>query len=286
MKLVQLDSLKIQDFTDSTVTTALKRPIEGLDYPAVRLSSHVRSGDDGVYVTNAYFGERRISIEGIIYKITSAADYETKRQNLIQSLTRTKNNDGTLTKKVLRFTTEDNEEYRVLVEVVKVRVERTHATIAEFFIDLIAHTPFIEAFGATEATVSLYVGGGAVLPAILPIALEAGSGGQITATNNGLAPAWPTIVLNGPLTNPRIDNITTGRWLSLTLSMVAGDVVTIDTFNKTIIQGTNTNRIDKLSTDSKWWWLEPGSNTLRLTSTVSGEAGSAEVTFRDAWWGV
>lgn len=286
MKLVQLDSLVIQDFTDSTVTTALKRPIEGLDYPDIRLSSHVRSGDDGIYVTNSYFGERRISIEGIIYKISSTADYEAKRKTLIQGLTRTKNNNGTLTKKVLRFTTEDNEEFRVLVEVVKVRVNRTHATVAEFFIDLIAHTPFIEAYGATEETVTLYEGGGAVVPFILPIALEAGEGGQISATNNGLAPAWPIIVLNGPLTNPRIDNITTGRWLALTLSMVAGDIVTIDTYNKTIVQGGSTNRIDKLSGDSKWWWLEPGANTLRLTSTVSGEAGSASVTFRDAWWGI
>lgn len=64
--------------------------------------------------------------------------------------------------------------------------------------------------------------------------------------------AYPKIFFTGPLTNPSIENLTTGELLRLEYIIAANEQVTIDTRygHKTVTNNYGTNLIDKLSSDS------------------------------------
>ncbi|MCH8916629.1 MAG: phage tail family protein [Proteobacteria bacterium] len=94
------------------------------------------------------------------------------------------------------------------------------------------------------------------------------------------------MTFDGPLTTPRIFNETLDREMVLNMTLALGDQVIIDMQNKTIIQGGFTNRLDKKTGDSKWWWLDPGSNLIIFSTTASGDTGSCKIGFRDSYIGV
>ncbi len=85
--------------------------------------------------------------------------------------------------------------------------------------------------------------------------------------------------------NPVITNLTTGSFLGLNLTLVSGDEVTIDTKNRTVMQGGTTNRMGSLTVGSTFWRLEPGDNTLTLTASAY-DAGNASIYYRWTWEGI
>lgn len=288
MKLVQINDFKIQDLSDATMTTFIKnQQIEGLDFSSIRLSNFNKAGDDGNYITNSFYGERRITIEGVMYSKVSIAAHEQLRRDLIEALTTEKDSDGFLVEKVLRITTNDDLDYIVYVEVAsQPKISRVHKYVTEFLIDLIAHKNIVESYIEYTETINTYTGGGFVLPVILPIAFEAGSGGSIVINNGGGLGVKPVITLTGPLTNPRITNLTTGKYISLNLTMNLGDSIVIDMDNRTIVQGGVTSRMAYFVEGSEFWELVVGNNTVQLTTSVSDELGSASVVYREAWMGI
>ena len=104
-------------------------------------------------------------------------------------------------------------------------------------------------------------------------------------TNCGNTPATPTISIAGPAINPVVTNDTSGEKLSLNLTLVAGDVITIDCFKRTVIQGASTNRMASVVTGSKFWSLAPGATALRFSADAY-DVGTATITFRDAFIGL
>lgn len=99
--------------------------------------------------------------------------------------------------------------------------------------------------------------------------------------NQGDVPTWPTIRVNGPGANIKVDNITTSKVFQLTagggLTLDAGDYVDIDMAEATVdfydaSAGTTTSVIAKMSDDSEFWSLARGVNQVRgrMTSGVSG----------------
>ena len=286
MKAIYIDSLKIHDFADGTLKFFVMPTIAGLEYPATRVSSFDRSGQDGQIISNIFLGERRVTIEGKIYGLDSGTDYVTQRTNLISTLKPQKDANGLPIHRVLRGTGMDDIDYRLLVQVIALRMPHTNPRSSSFQIDLLGAYPYVEKLTATTTSVSTYTGGGAVYPVIYPVIMTAGSGGESTITNNGNGEAYPTITLQGPLTNPRIENVTLSKWIQLNLSISSGVTVVVDMFNRTIVQAGVTNRLSSLSADSQFWWLEAGDNTVRLTSGITGEAGLASVVHRDSYVGI
>ena len=73
-----------------------------------------------------------------------------------------------------------------------------------------------------------------------------------TVIYNGTFASFPVIIMQGPLTQPRIDNITTGRKLEFTNTIDANRTVTVDLAfgNKTVEDDLGANLIGSLTTDS------------------------------------
>ncbi len=95
----------------------------------------------------------------------------------------------------------------------------------------------------------------------------------------------PTIVFTGPIQNPRLYNDTIGAVMGLDITLVSGDAITVDMKARTIVQGTNTNRMSTKTAESKFWTLAPGENLIRLTATTF-DTGTATITWRSAFLGI
>lgn len=286
MKTAHLDSLKIHDISDPTCKFFLTQPVNGIAFPSIRSTQMSRAGEGGIYLSNLFTNERRVQLEGYINGVDGQADLITQRRLLAAICAPVKDEYGQPVDRVFRFTGMDDVEYRIVGQILRLDIPYANPSSSRFSIDFLATREAIEAYAATTTAVVTRTGGGFVLPALFPVTFGASIGGDATVVNAGDAPAYPVVTLAGPLTNPRLENTTTGRHISLTLTIGAGETVVIDMRNRTIVQGGVTNRMDRKSSDSKFWWLNPGNNTVRLTTTISGEAGTASIEYRSSWYGV
>lgn len=86
----------------------------------------------------------------------------------------------------------------------------------------------------------------------------------------------------GPLTNPRVTNLTNGIYVEALVALGAGEILTIDGSSFTVdIDGTNAIGSLRHSGSRLWMLLEPGDNSMRITATAAG--GSATSRFRPAY---
>lgn len=104
---------------------------------------------------------------------------------------------------------------------------------------------------------------------------------QVTIVVGGNRPTPPIFEIAGPVTNPRILNDVTGDELRFSIDLVAMDILTIDTKYKTVrLNGTSNRRSALIAPD--WYFLEPGSNTLRYRAE-SVAASTLTIKYRNAW---
>lgn len=111
-------------------------------------------------------------------------------------------------------------------------------------------------------------------------------GNSVIATNIGSFSTPWTARIDGPVTNPSVENVTTGQVLSLSgdggLVLAAGEWVDLDSSTRTVLLGGTASRYSALTSSSSWWDLPPGSTTLRFAGTTTGSPQLA-ITFRSAW---
>lgn len=114
----------------------------------------------------------------------------------------------------------------------------------------------------------------------------ASTGDSVIATNIGSFSTPWTARIDGPVTNPSVENVTTGQVLSLSgdggLVLAAGEWVDLDSSTRTVLLGGTASRYSALTSSSSWWDLPPGSTTLRFAGTTTGSPQLA-ITFRSAW---
>jgi len=145
-------------------------------------------------------------------------------------------------------------------------------------IDLVAHDPFIYSYPSTITY--FFAGDPLVYPYEYPFTYPTGTAQQ-TVMNEGDIASEVTIVLTGAVVNPVITRtwadqygVITTDSLSFTLTMTAGEVLTITTGfgNNTIrlLHDTglyDTNPFQYLNPGSTFWRLVTGINTIAVTST-------------------
>jgi hypothetical protein len=114
------------------------------------------------------------------------------------------------------------------------------------------------------------------------------------AMNDGTTDTKPVVVINGPITDPTIQNYTAGKSLSFSTAndptnfpgakLNAGDTLVIDMQNKTVmLNGTINVYSAVVFESSEWWTILPGQNTIRLLGTNTSSATNAQVRWSDAW---
>lgn len=105
--------------------------------------------------------------------------------------------------------------------------------------------------------------------------------------NAGNIATPPVFVIHGPVTNPVVQNITSGKEITATASLSAGETLWVDVARRTArLNGEDgTLRLDLIDEgNTEWFDLDPGVNELRLTGTGMNTGQTSLVTkWRDAW---
>lgn len=102
--------------------------------------------------------------------------------------------------------------------------------------------------------------------------------------NPGTAPVTAAVItLEGPLDSPKLENLNNNIWLKYQGAIEDGETVIIDTKDFTCEKdGENYISSIKHGGDAYWLTLEPGSNSLELTTQVAG--GSIEIEYYPAYF--
>ena len=147
--------------------------------------------------------------------------------------------------------------------------------------------PFIESNSLGSATLSIATTTeGLQFPATFPLVFGAGTGGSASVVNNGNAPAPWVATISGDTPNPRITHVESGKFIEFVgLTIVAGDVLTLDSKNKSVLLNGTASRRSYMTAASRWFDLQPGSNTIQFSSGGI-TTGQLTFTWRDTYWSI
>jgi hypothetical protein len=140
----------------------------------------------------------------------------------------------------------------------------------------------IEQQASTAGTGSPYTTGNAAFPFTFPVVF----GAELytvnaAAFNTGSLPVYPrAVTIYGPITNPKLTNVTTGEFISINVTLGSSDVLSLSYNNTKQIANLNgANVLKSVSTDSTFWKVHPGTNVMSLSGTSSGTGAYATVTY-------
>lgn len=124
---------------------------------------------------------------------------------------------------------------------------------------------------------------GVDFPIDFPFTFGGGSSGSVTIGNAGTFQTPPFVRIDGPATNPRIQNVTTGEELKVGMTIPAGEYLEIDFAAKTIMLDGSASRYGYLTAESVWWSLQPGANQISFFCDGQNEATQVSISWRSAW---
>lgn len=275
--------------------------IKGLESPTLRLPRYNLPGQSGAAISNALYGERAISIKGMVITPDgtqaglSQALYLTNRNTLINALSYKTDINGNLLPQVMTVTFTNGLSVSCQVfqdKPLQMGFSEGQPDFEEFQLTLVAPDPNLYSTIVNSTNIGLAVGGGTRVPTNLPspqsfvLSLAPSSGGQAAINNVGANVAYPTITLTGPLTNPFIANLTTNQFMQLNMSIGATDPPIIINMNpgiQTILQNNADVSANK-TLSSSFWGLFKGTNVIGFSASAG--TGTANVSFFPSFSGV
>lgn len=148
-------------------------------------------------------------------------------------------------------------------------------------------------YGATLKTASTADGtpgsttGSAAYPFTYPIAFGATYYTvSATATNNGTVPTYPqSIDVYGPVTNPKITNGATGKFIQVNVTLNSSTDHLQIQYGKDYLSVTlnGVNDLQNVTTDSTYFKIKPGGNGISLTGTSISSGAYATVAYYDGY---
>jgi len=251
--------------------------------PAVRNVQISRQDFHGAISRPTFADGRLIQIRGEIFD-TAKADRGTIRNTianlfLIEAFP-TESNEL----KKLEFTDDDGTEWFIWAKVYELpeyEHERGDAII-NFFLQLYAPSPLILS-KEMESESGIYgVWGGVVLPVELPFALDDAIN-SFECVNSGNFAAPAKITVTGEISNPKIFNLTTGKYFEFTMEMVADDVLIIDT-DQNVATLNGVNVLADRAAGSNWLFVNSGTNIFVLTGDDFDIDDQSKATIEIEWY--
>jgi hypothetical protein len=283
MKSIYLNSFQIH--SNSENLGFVVHTITGLEYPLLRPSHYDKPGESGAIVPNLLYGGRMITVTGTVFAETATLFLQ-RRRDLQNALSLIRDSYSVPVPITFKFTTFDDLALQVDCHLEDFAMKSENMNSQEFMIQFFAPNP--ELLSQNLATMPVLRGtpGGVIYPVIYPVIYAPSAGNTVTITNNGTLQSWPIVYLNGPLTNPIIQNDTLGRFIRLDVTLPALSQIVINMQSRTIIRDAATNIIGAKTDQSRFWWLEKGTNVIKLITNSNSDLGNAQVQYRDAYVGV
>lgn len=262
-------SIKINDhITDPLNIIALQ------DYPSfdleIKNQEINKEGQHGIWDFFSFYGKRLITFSGVIVGENEAKVMEIQDQlKLVVGLPLEPNstNNGLLT---IKYTDPLGRALQTTGKLYSSprfsRAMREDFKLA-FQLVLKSANPDIESQDEiSDNGLRGYEAGSIKLPTKMSVKMPIVRRQTLTVTNTGNTYASPKITINGALTNPRLDNLTTGKFLAFTRTLSAGQKIIIDVKLGTIVDENGADITADLDNGSEFIKLVSGANLLFLTS--------------------
>jgi hypothetical protein len=130
------------------------------------------------------------------------------------------------------------------------------------------------------------VGGGFGFPFGMPFGFTPSGSGSVTAANAGTIDTPATFTILGAVSNPQIQQQSTGKLIVLSGDLAAGSTYTVSTAARTVtLDGTadRGNLIDFAATDWTTGLIPPGGDTFKLLATAWDASARLDVSANAAY---
>lgn len=107
-------------------------------------------------------------------------------------------------------------------------------------------------------------------------------GGALEATNSGTFATPVQFRINGPVTDPVIENATQDKRLAFSTTLATGEFLDIDTDLRTVLLNGTASRYSTLINTSTWFDLQPGINEIHFVAAANS-AATLSATWKSAW---
>lgn len=286
-------SITFLNSLNQTITLDLIETIEGLGSAPTVIQEQKAPYQDGTTWIDTLFDVRQLTVTCVMTGITTLLARD-QRKDVLLSVLNPKLGVGVLTytydngARELNCSVEASPIFpNKLYTDARQRYQVTFRAHNPYFIDpntnLIAMDTESALFEVPDAT-----GGIDMLTAGIEIAVDLSA--PVTVVNTGQVDAPVQITFYGPATNPKVENQTTGEYIKLNKTLIAGDVVEINTaFGEKTVTITNgvtvTNGMAYLDLASTFWSLAQGDNLVRFTDDASTTTARCQLTYKNRYLG-
>jgi hypothetical protein len=252
--------------------------VSGLDTAPLRTSVSERHGKDGTHIDSRFASSRTIVVDGTLYTDSSDPD------SLLDSLRRDYASDAIrpfyfqLPGRPLRFV--NCQGGGAVYDVSQTR--RQGVTPVQFV--LLAEDPYIYDYPSQQGVINV--------PTVIAVgtgfnmAFNVGFGGGIptnsaTVGNSGTHTAYPTITIQGPVTNPVLTD-GFGITMAMGITLAATDYLVIDCRQKSIVLNGQASRRNVMS--GLQWFSVPGGMPETIFFSADAGTGSATVLLNSTYY--
>jgi hypothetical protein len=246
--------------------TYIVKTLSGFDDLRIRDTREDNPNDHGSTSLGSLYGDRTMTISGVIrawtlYKLrdmvqamrTAFADISQERPLIIH---------GIVPEQDVQIYCKKNQQLVIPEQQDKAVFERT------FQIPLIASNPFFQSLQESYTPLTINA---------LPTSAE-------IVNNGNWDQARLRFQLIGPITNPVITNLRTGKFIKLNATIATGQTWTIDSEKRQIFDQAGVNKFDAYDVTSDWVELLNGSNTIQLTGSGITAGITRFLIFNRHWW--
>ena len=251
--------------------------------PATRNFTRPRQDFHGTISKPTFAEGRLIEVRGEIFSTTKLTRGTVKNTVANLFLIESFPAEGTEFKR-LEFTDDDGTAWFIMAKVYTMPTyehERGEPVI-RFMCQLYAQDPLVKSSVLQTASGNYGLWGGGTLPITLPDDLV-GAINSISCANNGNFAAPAKLTITGEITNPKIYNLTTGRYFKINTTMNAGDVLIIDTDEATA-ELNGVNALGDRAAGSNWLYVNSGTNYFLLTGDNFDFDDQSKATLQVDWY--
>jgi phage-related protein len=238
--------------------------VDGLEgVPPLRVQDDNRGYADGSFTGQDFYSGRTITVNMLV--LANGATSAQTNLNTLQNTLKPQQSGTTPLYFIVPPSTEQFINARVRAFRTTIDPDYTYGYI-RVQIEFFCPNPFY--FDSTLQTASLVVSNplGRTYNRTYNLTYGGGSLATTTAvTNSGRTTAYPTITLNGPITNPILGNVTQGNYLSFTGTYSNTDSLVVDLYNKLVTLNGVTAR--NLLTSGSWFSAPVGTSQFYMTGT-------------------
>lgn len=271
------ESLGALDLDDMTNGIVIQKKDFG--FPQPRRVQSFRSNAHGVYDNTAYYGDRAISISGVI--IGERGGGTVSRSEALAAV-RAYCLPGE--RPQLRFD-QDNDVFYTFLTVDNQSVPIESITHYKFTMAWRA-PPFVEGAALTRTAGHSGSNDPTNLTFDISFPLDFNDGGSdifaenVPVTNTGIVPVHPFITITGPVTSPSLnENVLNSSLVFDGLTIGSGESVLVDFEEHTATHSNGDSVLEYIDwSNSDWWTLPVGSSNVSLTG--SGYDGDTRITVR------